>query len=176
MTESQRAAMQQALAFIQDIDRDDNDRDILTQSQCESLDSCRNALRYALAEPVQVPFAWMNPDTGSVASSHEVDAGYVLANAFPVPLYTSPQPPNSVPLLTEPFGYFRAEPFGWTDCAPTDEGARPLYEHPVNVPLLNRETIDNEIQKHVDPVATYGGLHNFARAIESLVREKAGIK
>lgn len=30
----------------------------------------------------------------------------------------------------EPFGYFRAEPFGWTDCAETDEGAIPLYEKP----------------------------------------------
>ena len=31
---------------------------------------------------------------------------------------------------TEPFGYFRAEPFGWTDCAATDEGAIALYERP----------------------------------------------
>jgi hypothetical protein len=30
----------------------------------------------------------------------------------------------------KPFGYFRAEPFGWTDCATTDEGAIPLYERP----------------------------------------------
>ena len=30
----------------------------------------------------------------------------------------------------EPFGYFRAEPFGWTDCAETDDGAVALYEHP----------------------------------------------
>ena len=30
----------------------------------------------------------------------------------------------------KPFGYFRAEPFGWTDCAPTDEGAIPLYDKP----------------------------------------------
>jgi hypothetical protein len=28
----------------------------------------------------------------------------------------------------EPFGYFKAEPFGWTDCAETDEGALALYE------------------------------------------------
>lgn len=28
----------------------------------------------------------------------------------------------------EPFGYFRAETFGWTDCAETDEGAIPLYD------------------------------------------------
>ena len=30
----------------------------------------------------------------------------------------------------EPFGYFRPEPFGWTDCAETDEGAVALYERP----------------------------------------------
>ena len=28
----------------------------------------------------------------------------------------------------EPFGYFRTEPFGWTDCAETDEGAVALYD------------------------------------------------
>lgn len=28
----------------------------------------------------------------------------------------------------EPFGYFRALPCGWEDCAETDEGARPLYD------------------------------------------------
>ena len=30
----------------------------------------------------------------------------------------------------EPFGYFKAEPFGWRDCAETDEGAMALYEAP----------------------------------------------
>jgi hypothetical protein len=30
----------------------------------------------------------------------------------------------------EPFGYFKAEPFGWTDCVDTDEGAIALYELP----------------------------------------------
>lgn len=34
----------------------------------------------------------------------------------------------------EPFGYFRAEPFGWTDCAATDEGAVPLYAAPQQAP------------------------------------------
>lgn len=34
----------------------------------------------------------------------------------------------------EPFGYFKAEPFGWTDCAETDEGAVALYERPQAVP------------------------------------------
>lgn len=32
--------------------------------------------------------------------------------------------------MKEPFGYFRAEPFGWTDCAEDDEGAKALYEMP----------------------------------------------
>jgi hypothetical protein len=28
----------------------------------------------------------------------------------------------------EPFGYFKAEPFGWTDCAETDGDAIPLFD------------------------------------------------
>lgn len=28
----------------------------------------------------------------------------------------------------DPFGFFKAEPFGWTDCAETDEGAKALFE------------------------------------------------
>ena len=34
-------------------------------------------------------------------------------------------PKNTPP---EPFGHFKAEPFGWTDCAETDDGAQPLYD------------------------------------------------
>jgi len=34
----------------------------------------------------------------------------------------------------EPFGYFKPEPFGWTDCAETDEGAIALYEKPQPCP------------------------------------------
>ena len=36
----------------------------------------------------------------------------------------------------EPYGYFKPEPFGWTDCAETDEGAIPLYEKPPPVCLF----------------------------------------
>ena len=36
----------------------------------------------------------------------------------------------------EPFGHFKAEPFGWTDCAETDEGARPLFDQDVIDALL----------------------------------------
>lgn len=35
----------------------------------------------------------------------------------------------------EPFGYFRAEPFGWTDCEKDDEGAMPLFDGAVIMDL-----------------------------------------
>jgi hypothetical protein len=38
--------------------------------------------------------------------------------------------PTNPPAQQEPFGYFKATPFGWTDCAETDEGAVALYERP----------------------------------------------
>jgi ribosomal protein L37AE/L43A len=38
--------------------------------------------------------------------------------------------------------------------------------------MLTPRQIDLEIQRHVDPVATYGRLHNFARAIEDKVRKQ----
>ena len=38
--------------------------------------------------------------------------------------------------------------------------------------MLTPEQIDLAIQQHVDPVATYGRLHNFARTIETEVRKQ----
>ena len=38
--------------------------------------------------------------------------------------------PRKMFAVREPFGYFKAEPFGWRDCAETDEGAIALYEAP----------------------------------------------
>jgi len=46
-------------------------------------------------------------------------------------LLESPQPPAQA---QEPFGYFRSEPFGWTDCASDDDGAKAPYEHPATQP------------------------------------------
>ena len=57
---------------------------------------------------------------------------------------------------SEPFGYFKAEPFGWTDCAETDEGAIALYE----APTVQREgwvsvPIEPYIYEVVDADDTY---------------------
>jgi len=68
----------------------------------------------------------------------------------------------------EPFGYFKAEPFGWTDCAETDEGAVALYERPhqPSQQPLTDEQIDSAFA-----AARKNGMHltayEAARAIES---------
>ena len=50
-----------------------------------------------------------------------------LVDAPEVPPATNP---SQISSSAEPFGYFKAEPFGWTDCAETDDGAIALYTAP----------------------------------------------
>ena len=83
------------------------------------------------------------------------------------PLYTAPQPQPK----QEPFGYFRAEPFGWTDCAETDDGAIPLFE----APQPQREWVgltDEEIQAIEDNTLEGGSFWDVYRAIEAKLKEK----
>ena len=50
----------------------------------------------------------------------------------------------------EPFGYFRAEPFGWTDCAETDEGAVALYDQgTVNELLKQRDVLRTALEEAI---------------------------
>ena len=57
-------------------------------------------------------------------------AGTALYLAPPAP--SVPDGWKLVPVepTPEPFGYFKAEPFGWTDCAETDDGAIALFDVP----------------------------------------------
>jgi len=58
----------------------------------------------------------------------------------------------------EPFGYFKAEPFGWTDCSETDEGARPLYEAPQpQADALDTERLDWLIEQGCSHGVVYEG-------------------
>ena len=50
------------------------------------------------------------------------------AHAFASRVLAGQEAPQPAAQQGEPFGYFRAEPFGWTDCAEGDEGAVALYE------------------------------------------------
>jgi len=67
----------------------------------------------------------------------------------------------------EPFGYFKAEPFGWTDCAETDEGAVALYERPnqpAQQPLTDEQIV--QVLGNVREQLTGNVFLAFARAIE----------
>jgi hypothetical protein len=70
----------------------------------------------------------------------------------------------------EPFGYFKAEPFGWTDCAETDEGAKALYEAPPKrewVGLTDEEHCDIWYKESLDWM-------EYGKAIEAKLKEKNG--
>lgn len=71
----------------------------------------------------------------------------------------------------EPFGYFRPSVDGWEDCAPTAEGARPLYEAPIDAPLLTPE----ELGEIFSCFKTAQREVKLARMVEAAVRAKAGL-
>ena len=80
------------------------------------------------------------------------------------------------PAQGEPFGYFRAEPFGWTDCAEDDEGAIALYEHAQEVGLTDEEIkhvcAGIYLSDHPQGSASYDVA--LARAIIAALRAKGG--
>jgi hypothetical protein len=74
-----------------------------------------------------------------------------------------------------PFGYFRAEPFGWTDCAETDEGAIALYERPPAREWvgLTDEEIDAIYEQHHNQYAECISVNfGYERALEAKLKEK----
>ena len=54
----------------------------------------------------------------------------VMKSAAPAPADALATGGQAHAVEQEPFGYFKAEPFGWPDCGPDDEGAVALYERP----------------------------------------------
>ena len=81
----------------------------------------------------------------------------------------------------EPFGYFRADPFGWTDCAETDEGAVALYDQETVNALQERhdellsaakeviERWDSPLWKDLPPTAEV-----IARLRDAVVKVEGG--
>ena len=66
----------------------------------------------------------------------EVEDGHIECESCGASMFCAASWNERAPLTAqalpaaEPFGYFKAEPFGWTDCAETDDGAIALYERP----------------------------------------------
>ena len=119
-------------------------------SSFERWSEVRDALKAALAEPqepVQHEYEVTANDDGTF--SVELPDGEELRIIPP----QRPAAPIIQPEIKDdkPFGYFRAEPFGWTDCAPTDEGAIPLYERPQQPPT------PPEVQTEAEKVAYCAG-------------------
>ena len=72
----------------------------------------------------------------------------------------------------EPFGYFKAEPFGWTDCAETDEGAIALYQSPLQrtwIGLTDDEF--NDLYERYVPSTCYALL---IEKVEAKLKQKNG--
>lgn len=78
-------------------------------------------------------------------------------------LYTAP-----VIEQVEPFGYFKAEPFGWIDCASDDEFAVALYEAPPQRQWVGLS--NDEIQKKYLSIQSHRYVE-FAKAIEAKLKE-----
>lgn len=115
---------------------------------------------------------WPHPDGGTRPVYHPSSIQPKFGDMKPTmyPVYTSPPPPAEP--AVEPFGYFRAEPFGWTDCAPTDEGAKALYEAP---PPADRPLTDDAIAEAMANVWGCASIAprqapEFARAIERFIK------
>ena len=72
--------------------------------------------------------------------------------------------------MQEPFGYFKAEPFGWTDCAETDEGAIALYERPAQRTWVGLNLSDRE--KLRDRFEGWGYPAILVDAVSDILKEK----
>ena len=73
--------------------------------------------------------------------------------------------PSQISSSAEPFGYFKAEPFGWTDCAETDDGAIALYTAPPapSVPDGWIRAIDEAMVVHHIGIADRADSYEVAR-------------
>jgi len=131
------------------------------------------AIREALAE---------QPAQGCEFCSHALYAGTKCKNCGrEQPAIKQDLTPEQ-PAQQQPYGYFKAEPFGWTDCAETDEGAIALYEHPQPAqqePMTTQTEADrlaNQLDYHreYDLGVTHTGIDEQAAA--ELRRQQAEIE
>jgi hypothetical protein len=78
----------------------------------------------------------------------------------------------------EPFGYFRPEPFGWTGCAKTDDGAIALYEAPPpRQPLTTEQIMANAVLRYYFAInGGEGPISKQGRKIIDAIEAAHGIK
>lgn len=65
----------------------------------------------------------------------------------------------------EPFGYFRAQSWGWEDCAQGDEGAQALYdEDAIRTQAARIAELEAEVERLRKPL-TAQGLHDNSKPV-----------
>ena len=79
-------------------------------------------------ELIALTFSIANLEKFVWCVNNELEIKLAEAEALQVKLETMQEVLDK--LAQEPVGYFKAEPFGWTDCGEDDEGAMALYEAP----------------------------------------------
>ena len=90
--------------------------------------------------------------------------------------------PAPAPAQGEPFGHFRAEPFGWTDCAEDDEGAIALYERPQEVGMTDEQKtwavnqLMGQAQVFASVWSLVGGRFDFGNAREEAEKAKTELR
>lgn len=77
--------------------------------------------------------------------------------------------------MMEPFGYFKCEPCGWTDCAGTDDGAVPLYERATVMELKKQRdallvALEDMVAIHDQPSGFAG---KFGKALSDAIDAQA---
>lgn len=77
--------------------------------------------------------------------------------------------------MSEPFGYFKAEPFGWTDCAETDEGAIALYAAPP-APVRQEPTAKHTDQFESARVGDYNRGWNDCLFASGIVKQPTPVR
>ena len=73
---------------------------------------------------------WWAADSSKSVLSTGYEISELLQELVDAPEALPATNPSQISSSAEPFGYFKAEPFGWTDCAETDDGAIALYTAP----------------------------------------------
>ena len=155
MTDKQTAALKLGLEAIEACLSAGTEAE--DQDASDKLCDARAAIREALAEP-QEKYTYGTPLLDAMMGKTEQPN---------IAKYLEKDNSEQSAQQQEPFGYFKAEPFGWTDCAETDEGAIALYERPQ--PAQPSKPLTDEqiriIWRDID--GSEGMIMRFARAVEA---------
>lgn len=128
----------------------------------ELIQNMRKALESVeQSKPKPEPYRYISENTGECVLPHELPEDLKISGRWK-PLYTTP--PTQAH-YQEPFGYFKAEPFGWTDCDKDDDGAIALYEAPPTREPLSDATLD-KLLWGLDSDVTLRQFKVTARAVE----------